>query len=82
MSHKIVSMTFFTNYCTQNFFFMGESVTPWIVFLTQAKHRTMMSLSVNVFLQKHLTHSINFTLFALLNHPKFNGRPLFKPEAF
>ena len=63
-------------------FFMGKGCPVLIPISTVFKQ---FSPFLNIFLDKtcfsiHISHSsVNFTLFVLLSHPKFDDRPLFKP---
>ena len=77
MSQKTVSMTFFTEHYTRNFF-VRESVCS-------GKHMFSPFVKIFFFFTKtifslHITHtSVDFTWFVILNHQKLNDRPLFKP---
>ena len=86
MSQKIVSMTFFTDYCARNFFFTWECFfTLSIVFSTQARrNEVMISPFINLkraFFLNTTHSSVNLIWFAFYSHPKSDDRTLFKPEA-
>ena len=83
ISQNIVVMIFFTDCCTQNFFFTRQCVSSlWIVFLTRVcSGKPMFNLFVKIFLTKtcfsiHIAYSsVIFTWFTFLSY-----QIKFKPE--
>ena len=90
MSQKTVPMTFFTT--VSGTFSLPEIpcvLTSWTVYSTQARcGNPMFSLMVKFFFfikigfsVSIIDSSVNYILFALLSHQKFDDRSLFKPGA-
>ena len=76
MSPNTVSITYFTDLCTQIFFFIDESVSfqSWSEFLTQAHLlKLMFSQFVKIYFSNdRMYSSVNFALFTRLSYQKFH----------
>ena len=85
MSQKTVSMTFFTDHYTWNFFFTGKSVcfhSMDCLFDSDSLRQThILPISKLKRASLYTSHSIDFIWFAFLSHQKLDDRPLFKPGA-
>ena len=79
MSHMTFRITFFTDCCTHNFFFTGESMYFHFI---GCLFDSFVNILTKTVLSVHSSYSsVNFTWFALISFPKFGERPLFKPGA-